>query len=410
MTKKLCILPFINLSPRPDGLPKVCSDGMHRYVPKDVNLHHDSIEEFWNSDFMKSFRTNMINGGTHPYCEWCLSVEKNGGLSKRMAMNTQYLEKYKDRIDQAEKDNGYLHSKPALWEFRFSKKCNLACLSCAPTNSTLIEKQHKKFYEILTPDDKSMLDQALYSNRRLNEYKKNSIFLDQLWENINSIDEIELHGGEPFHDKECIDTLEQIATKGHGKNITLKVHTNMTVLNEDIINILNSFKHVSLKASIDAYGEKNNIMRWPSDWGDIEKNMHLVNEKLLGEKSISGTLSLFNCTSLDELHIWQQNNFPKWFLHWHVAYLPKRLGIQLLSLEPRKLQVDKLKKLQPHSGINKWNIDHIIPSILVDYKVNKSLVIEFVNYCKSIEKMRNQDILKVFPHLTELYELYNRYI
>ena len=407
--KKLCILPFVNLSPRPDGLPKVCSDGMHQYVPQDINLHQDTVEDFWNSKFMKEFRLTMINGKTHPHCEWCLNVEKSNGVSKRMAMNKQYLEKYKDRISEAEKNKGHLHSRPVLWEFRFSKKCNLACLSCSPTNSTLIEKQHKKHYDKLTNFDKSMLDHALHDNTIIKKYKQNTIFLNQLWENINEIEEIELHGGEPFHDKDCLDTLEQISVKGYSKNITLKVHSNMTVLNDEIINILNSFKYVKLKASIDAYGEKNNFMRWPSDWGDIESNMQLADQKLVGEKSISGTLSLFNCTSLDELHLWQQNSFQSWFLHWHVAYLPKRLGVQLLSLEPRRIQVDKLKKVQHHSGLNKWNIDSIIPSILVDHDPDKSLVIEFVNYCKSIEKMRNQDILKIFPHLVELYDLYNKH-
>jgi len=411
MSRRLCIIPFINLSPRPDGKPKVCSDGNHKFLPKDINLHQQPIEEFWNCDFMKKLRMDMIHGVDIPHCEWCNYLDDTNGLSKRKSINNRFLSKYKKRIAEANANNGYLNSKPVHWEFRFSKKCNLACLSCSPTNSTLIEKQLKKHRSKITPYDQNKLEIALKANQTIKINSQNSIFIDQLWENIEHIEEIELHGGEPFYDKTCIDTLERIAVAGFSKNISLNVHSNMTNVTEKIIDILNQYKKVYFKASIDGLEEKNDFIRWPSNWKTINQNMLLVDKKLNAKKTIAGTVSLYNCTSLDELYIWQMKNFPDWHLQWHVAYFPKRLSLNLLSKKVRQEQVDKLDAIKNfNDGRNEININNIIPSLLVDYKLDKQLLKEFVTFCRSMDTIRNQNTLKIFPHLKELFDLYDKIV
>lgn len=405
MYNKLCIIPFINLSPRPDGRPKVCSDGIHKHVPE-YNLNKNTVEDFWNGEFMKDLRMSMINNKTHPHCEWCNNIDSTGGQSKRASVNKTYMHLYEDRIENAKHNDGYLKNPPTHWEFRFSNKCNLACLSCGPTNSTLWEKQLKKNQKEITNFDYQMLGAALSGNARMKKYNSD-FFISQFWENVLHIKKIELHGGEPFYDKECLELLEKLTTKGYSKNIELKVHTNMTVINKDIINLLNQFKDVDIKASIDAYGEKNEFIRWPSSWETIEKNCHILNKHSKFRKNISVTVSLFNIVGLHELYTWQENTFPDWEVYAHVAYLPKRLSLKILPHELRNIEAEKLLKHNT-SEVNKKNINLLLPSILIDYKYDKQIIKDFVKYCNSIDKIRNQNTLEMFPHLESIYNEYEK--
>lgn len=398
----LCVLPFINLSTRPNGQPRICSEGNHKFMPPVVNLNETSLDEFWNSKFLQQFRNGMIKDIPHPYCEICTHIENNGGISKRNSVNNQYLERYQHIIEFAKNNNGAVPDTPMQWEFRLSNKCNLACLTCFPTNSSLIESQHLKNFNLLSKEDKEIVS---YSSRQKNK----ADFIEQIWEHIEHIDRIELHGGEPFYDENCLNILERISKEFPNNNIELLVHTNMTFMNQRIINILNSFKNVNFQMSIDGFGHENDFIRWPSKWKNIEKNLEIANNELITiNKMVTITVSAYNCLSLDVLLKWivEKYNFD---VHWFPAIFPKRTNLSLVPLEQRIHQVEKLENLKPLcNNMTSKNLDQIIPYLLKDTILDSKTTDSFVDYCNLMDGIRKQNTLKTFPHLEPIFNRYSK--
>ena len=53
----------------------------------------------------------------------------------------------------------------------------------------------------------------------------------------------------------------------------IEINTNLTYINQSMLQNLCFFKEVLLSPSIDAYGDKNDWIRSPSRFSKIEKNM-----------------------------------------------------------------------------------------------------------------------------------------
>jgi MoaA/NifB/PqqE/SkfB family radical SAM enzyme len=403
MNEKFCILPFIHLSTRPDGNPRICSDGAHAHMPQVGNLNKISLNEFWNGEGLKEFRKNMLEGNDHPYCEMCMTVEKGGGRSKRQGVNDKYLDLYQHKVEYAKNNNGTMEHGPAHWEFRLSKKCNLACLSCSPTNSTLIQTQYNKNYDLLPEYDKQVLFAA-------NKQKDDSKFIENIWDHLDSINKIELHGGEPFYDENCLDILEEIGKRKPNNNIELLVHTNMSFINDRIISILNNFNRLNFQMSIDGFEYENEFIRWPSKWKIIEKNLMLAKKIKTNnyfKKTVSVTVSPYNCLSLDMLFEWVFKTHPDYDIQWFPTIFPKRFNLSLVPLEKRKLQVEKLQNMKHLGNVQVCkNIDYISGFLLKDDNIDDKVVIDFVEYNKSMDKIRDTDALATFPHLESIYTRY----
>lgn len=404
---KLCILPFIHLSTRPDGKSRICSDGDHVHMPQKNNLNDVELDEYWNGPGFAEFRKGMIDGKEHPYCEMCYTVEKGGGKSKREVSNRKYLERYQNIVEFAKRNNGVVEKGPAHWEFRLSKKCNLACLSCSPTNSTLIESQHLKNYDILPEYDKKIVT---FSSKQ----KENPKFIENIWNYIDDIDKIELHGGEPFHDEYCLEILERIGKEWPDNNIELLVHTNMSFMNDRIISILNSFKVINFQMSIDGIEHENSFIRWPAKWKTIEKNMQLtrkINTNPYHTHTVSVTVSPYNCVSLDNLLIWTLENYPEYNIHWFPTIFPRRFNLSIVPLELRKEQADKLLSLKVRCNeVIGNNIDSIVGFLLKTDTVKDDIVIDFVEYNVAMDKIRGTNTLETFPHLESVYDKHEEII
>lgn len=405
MNKNLCVLPFINLSTRPTGAFKICSEGCHEHMPELPNLNNVSIDEFWNHDNLKKFRKDMLDNKTLPYCDVCNHIEENNGTSKRNSVNRKFLEKYQHIIDYAKENNGEVPTSPVQWEIRLSSKCNLACLMCSPTNSTVIESQHTKNFNSLSQSDKNLTINAKKLSSKLD-----TSFIDQIWDHIEHIDQIELHGGEPFYDEKCLLLLEKIIEKLPNNNIKLLVHTNMSFMNDRIISILNGFKEVNFQMSIDGLDKENEFIRWPSQWKVIEENLKIVDTRLTTtDNLVCVAVTPYNCLTLDCLLSWVLENYPNFSMHWFPVQLPKRSNLSLVPLADRQLQVEKLKKLKPicSKDISK-NLDKIIKYLLKDDLNDQQLINEFVEYAMLMDKIRKQNTLEMFPHLKSIFDRYKR--
>ena len=148
--KGFCILPFIHLSTRTDGNMQICchanssstennrQPGVNR---KDdgtiVNLKQDRAEDYWNTDYMRSIRTDMLDNKTPRACLSCYKEEALGYRSKRLWEN----EEWEERIDVPAVLKGVDNSGAMSYgihyvDMKLGNKCDLACVMCNPADST----------------------------------------------------------------------------------------------------------------------------------------------------------------------------------------------------------------------------------------------------------------------------------
>ena len=73
--------------------------------------------------------------------------------------------------------------------------------------------------------------------------------------------------------------LEYLIEQGKSKNISLKLNTNMTNMQDTFLNMISQFKQVTFFASIDGFGTVQEYIRYPSKWEQIDKNLSKLVEK-----------------------------------------------------------------------------------------------------------------------------------
>ena len=106
-------------------------------------------------------------------------------------------------------------------------------------------------------------------------------------------------GGEPTLMPEFTKFLTTAIEKNR-TDIELKIITNATNVNKNILNLLTKFKNISFTLSLDGYGSVNRYIRWPSDWDTIVKNIKKL-KSITSNINVNVTVSIYNITKLYDL-------------------------------------------------------------------------------------------------------------
>ena len=212
------------------------------------------INNWWQSDYAKTFRQGFVDGKFPTPCRVCEWQEKNGIESDRPNFDTIPLEK-------VDVEYGNVKGKPSYVDYRPDNLCNLMCTMCSPSNSNLVEKIWKQFPEVFIgelPD---------YSFQQENQDKI-------LGSGILDHDTVKLKvlGGEPTINKKVHEVFQYCVDNKFADKIQLNVTTNFTNLNSTY-DLIEKFKRIKIQASIDATGPTYEYIRKPARWNQIRKNM-----------------------------------------------------------------------------------------------------------------------------------------
>ena len=142
-------------------------------------------------------------------------------------------------------------------DIRWTNICNSACVYCAPAYSSKLAEE----LNILQVVDHQKIT-------RIKEF---------LIDKLKDIETVYLAGGEPMLTKENIWLLTNL----HRENPDCKImiNTNLSIINNEIFNLICKFKKVHFVLSGEAVGEQYNYIRYGSDWGTFTKNITtLMNE------------------------------------------------------------------------------------------------------------------------------------
>jgi hypothetical protein len=334
--KLYCALANAGMNVMSNGILTSCCAISDSYV-LDKNKNGSLIERL-NQNNMVRVRTQLKNGVWPSECSSCKLSEEISNSSLRTTFN-DYL-KHRNIVENT---NTILKfSDVQTLHLSVGNKCNSKCLTCNPGSSSLWKDEWQSIWNVPVANTS---DSPLENPRLVNE----------LVGGFTDVKKITFLGGEPTINDSHVDYLRKLIINGRSREIDLGYVTNLTGIDDTLLEIWSNFRKISLNVSIDAYGEKNDYIRYPIKWSKIENNLHKFLE-LTSKDKISLTLSLtpsaFNCIHLDEMFMfWDQlltqYDLPKYHnVALNKIAFPLYTSMRITSTEYRQTGISKLEKLK----------------------------------------------------------------
>jgi hypothetical protein len=433
LSKTICPLPWIHLATRPNGDVRVCctanASGAGQEDSKEIGLITNSsgnmnlkdypLAEIWNSDYMKSVRLQMLNNQIPSSCTKCFEEESSGIVSKRQWETSVWNERLDiDAIIDVTSPDGGLPVVIPYFDLRLGNLCQLKCVMCSPHDSSSWIKEWKLQY----PKYKTIelkQDQNWDSDFDYTWYKKGN-FLSDMRLQANNIRELYFAGGEPLLIPEHYKILEFMVETGASKSCILRYNSNGLELPEKLFELWSHFKQVKFNFSIDAVGERNDYIRYPSKWIDVVTNLERLDDTPNNITiNIACAVQLLNVLNIPELVHWKESknfkkiNLPPYgagLVGTHLVYLPSYLNVRVLPHHlknkvakqveyfcSRRL-ADKEFMTNPY-GVNRWQ--GLVQYMMAEDWSNKLPILE--DYLTVTDQQRGTDFTKTFPELITLF-------
>jgi pyruvate-formate lyase-activating enzyme len=373
-----CVLPWIHFATRPNGDMRLCCNSnssgagtdheiglVKNETGRPANFGRETPMSAWNNDYMRSVRTTMLEGNIPASCKKCFDEESKNVVSKRMWETGTWIEEgidIEDLIEQTAAD-GTVPEQLVYLDLRLGHTCNLKCIMCSPHDSSQWAADHKKVYPLFQA--KELKEQMAWDRKDFNNFwHENPEFWKEMYAQIPNLRQVYFAGGEPLMIKEHKQFLEEIIRQGYADKILVRYNTNGLLIDDEIITLWKKFKKVKVGFSIDAVGDRNYYIRYPSDWDTIERNLHkLDNTPDNIQVSIATAIQILNIKHLPELAKWKiQQNFKKvnfenvtggieaggGIVNMHLLYIPTFLSIRLLP------QADKEEVRKSFGELANW--------------------------------------------------------
>lgn len=403
-SKKMCVIPWVHLNIIPRG--KVYHCCMTTELDKFAgDLNTQSLEEIWNSDYLKNIRYQMINDQEPKACSKCFEAERSSGTSTRLNHN-QFFESKLKEIPIITKNDGHVDNVDLrYWDFRFSNLCNFRCRTCGPEfSSSWIPEAEKRGYFT----DKTKVLEI--------ESVNNGSNVDFLKKYVDNVEKIYFAGGEPLLMDEHWQILDMLV-ENKKFDVVLTYNTNLSKLTYQNKNVLDYWKQwgkkVWLWPSIDEIDDRAELIRKGTHWPTVEKN--LIEVSKIGIHVKPGiTVSCMNVQRIPEILdrlieigvINQQEENWCNFSFNVVEYAP-RFHVSSLSDETKKKIVEKLENyivdFKNRFGVDcRWKFLHLFWHLEKPHRpINK---IDFKKDSLIFDEHRNENTVEIIPELKELFE------
>lgn len=441
-----CVLPWIHFATRPNGDMRLCCSanasgaGNDHQVGlvknengKPANFARETPMQAWNNDYMKSVRKTMLEGKIPNSCTKCFDEERVGVVSKRI-WETGTWHADADGVDIPElirqtKEDGTVPEKLVYLDLRLGHTCNIKCVMCSPHDSSKWVKDHKTLFPMLK--DPEVKRQMAWDKKEFNNFwYEKPTFWKEMYSQIPNIKQVYFAGGEPLMIKEHKVFIEEIIRQGYQDKILLRYNSNGLLVDEELIELWSKFKKVKFAVSMDACFERDEYIRYPTNWETVEKNLHLLDNTPDNiQTSLATAIQIFNIKHLPDFIKWKvQSNFKKLnlgnvpggvqmgggLINMHLLYIPTFLSIQILPKEDKEeveerfisfkdwlwnnyRQDDDFWKINPY-GWKRWEavLNHM------NAQDNSHLLPGFKEYVNKLDKIRGISAANVFPELRHL--------
>ena len=420
------------MATRPNGDVRVCctanASGAGEDDSKEVglvtangvnmNLQTSTLAEVWNSNYMKTIRLQMLDNKIPTSCTKCFKEESSGITSKRQWETVVWKERLDlDSIVANTQLDGTLPVEIPYFDLRLGNLCQLKCIMCSPHDSSSWIKEWKIQYSKYKTIE-LQTDQRWDSDFDYTWYKKGS-FLDDMRGQSENIRELYFAGGEPLLIPEHYKILEFMIDTGAATNCVLRYNSNGLELPEKLFDLWKHFKQVKFNFSVDAYGELNDYIRYPSKWNNVVTNLARMDDTPDNiTVNIACAVQLLNVLYITELVYWKESmnfkkiNMPPYgagLIGTHLVYLPSYLNVRVLP-EHLKIKVvnqvkyfiskksNNLEFISNPYGLKRWQglLQYMNQE---DWSHKLPTTIDYLETCDST---RGTDFRKLFPDLSNL--------
>lgn len=289
-----CVLPFIEKFQKLDGSKYLCC---YSNVP---------VAE----SEMNDLKLQILDQQPIPHCIKCYNLEQQKIISARQLESIRWLrdpevKNYINTWQPGETAQTY------FYDIRFDNKCNLACISCNPRDSSLWAQE----MGVTVPKHDLHFD----VNEALTAKK------------------VYLAGGEPLIIDKFIDFITRLSQQDQQPELI--INTNLTRINDQLKHTLKQIKNLSLVVSIDAHGSVNEYHRWPMKWKKLVNNLEWARSINCNIQfnTVADAVSILNLQQIQQLeHLADQ---------WNIEILINPTALLINNL-PEKLKTSVLENFK----------------------------------------------------------------
>ena len=309
-------------------------------------------EDHMQTDWWKSLQHNLSNGIKDEKCNKCWDLEKVGNKSMRLSSN-QYLQN----------DQMTLHPWSYV-DLKLGSKCNLMCVMCDGSASSLIAKEMWDNQEEtwLVKNEADHLQPRGYNRGRLKQWYQQAgytkelqwwqdpKFYDKLKDNAEHIRTLKFTGGEPTLIPQVMEVIDYMLETGHSEHIKIVITTNGTYKGTGIYEKMCMFREANVNLSVDGTGSVYNYIRYPHTWKQWTRNTkRMLDYKEKINISYQHTTSVFNLFNVREMEDWITSDGDytgaitnKVNYHPNYVFHPKMMNIRYLPEDTLERAVDYL--------------------------------------------------------------------
>jgi sulfatase maturation enzyme AslB (radical SAM superfamily) len=391
MNDKICILPWTHLQVFPTGVINPCCQSQLNLG----NIKDKTLDEVMNGEIMSNVRLDMLAGRENDICLKCYRKEDSGSQSMRNLYNDMWgVDKIEEEIKNTNSD-GTLKEKFKYKNIplRISNLCNYGCRMCWSGSSSLIGQERGIINFVKKSTD----------NR--------PSFINELLEHMEYVEYLVIMGGEPILIKEHDILLERIIELGRQDQVEIIYFSNLSKLQHhgrSLVEYSRIFKKFTIKASVEAMGERLEVFRYGSSWQNVEKNI---------TELFNNDVKVDFFPAISALNVYDFPDFFKYIIErgWvtdnidiNIVDVPPELNPRVLPSEIKQQTTKRYLDLQEWIK-NRSNIDNekLIAKCqeVIDYinsRDDSNLLSKFVEFNKQIDNTRGQNFQEVFPELRSL--------
>lgn len=433
-----CPLPWSHVSIKNDGTFRLCCHAnigptrgtLFGADGTPLNAATSTWKDAVNSETMKEVRATMLKGQWPPACTRCSNEFKAGVVPRNMfERDLEYSSVDFIKAKELTSPDGSINPKdfPAKnIDMRFGNTCNLKCVMCSPRDSNQWYQDHVAItgeteYEEGHYSIKLFKNQSGEYRPQGDSYKwfDDTRVWDELTNASSTITKIFIAGGEPFLIKKHFQWLERCVELDIAKNITLEYSTNLTHIPDSAFGIWKKFKKVVFGISVDSIGEKNYLIRYPSDWSLIMENISKLDGKLTNASlKVVIAVQILNIFDLPEIfNFWLTQTMTHVPLHitLHPVHRPYFYNLSILS-ESTKLEIKRnldsyLEKIKQITPVSKTHHQSLLEVIKITIKYSNFVMAyssaanvtanrnNFIHTMDKLDELRKTDWKQTFPEV-----------
>ena len=312
--KSLCVVPWTHTFISPQSERRLCcasrekSSYIQQYIdqPGQSGVKYDpkTLDEHWNSEYMRNIRLRMLRGEKISECEVCNDQVLNLSVYKDWFNKALFPDLLVELHKNTEED-GATKMVPISFDYRLDNTCNFKCRMCGEQLSSAWEAEKRPYKDWSEQNDPWMIPEVKIN---IDEFQK-KVAEAELKQSVESktLREIYWVGGEPLVWDIHWSLMRRMIDLDFSKLVFCRYNTNLSHINykgQSLVNdLLPHFKGYLICASIDGVGPIGEWIRTGLNWEKFLANFKEVQNGPGGKDSIAldVTLTLPGLFSIKEM-------------------------------------------------------------------------------------------------------------